>query len=86
MSTPRTPVMPHRIGDTCARAWLALLSEARSDYRWHTSDVRTATPPAMGLALCHDILRRGEESLRPLALDAVLDEFEAEERQRNGNV
>lgn len=85
MATTRTPVMPHHIVDACARAWLSLLSEARSNYHWHTSDVRTAKPTAMGLALCRDILRRGEESLRPLKLDAVLDEFEAEERARNGN-
>lgn len=68
---------PERIRDACARAYLDILSEARGDYRWHTSDVRTAKPPAMGLALCKITLQRGRETLHPLDIDKVLDEWEA---------
>lgn len=76
MTDPR-PMPPPAIVDRCARAYLDLLSEARQDYLWHTSDVRTAKPPAMGLALCKTTLQRGRETMRPLDLDAVLDEWEA---------
>jgi hypothetical protein len=78
MAAPGGLPVPHRLVDACARAWLALLCEARRDYRWHTSDVRTARPPTMGLALAKELLRRGEEAVRPLHLDAVLDAHEAE--------
>lgn len=77
MTRPSLPAPTH-LRDACARALLTLAVEARRDYRWHTSDVRTARPPAMGLALCKDVLRRVEEAVRPLALDAVLDAWEAD--------
>lgn len=76
--TDSRPLPPPAIVDRCARAYLDMLSEARQDYLWHTSDVRTAKPPAMGLALCRLVIQRGRETLRPLDLDKVLDELDAE--------
>lgn len=66
---------PDRIRDACARAYLSLLCEARAAYRYHTSDVRVAETPPMGLALARRILRDGEAALRPLDLDAVIDGY-----------
>ncbi len=66
---------PERIRDACARAYLALLCEARAAYAYHTSDVRVAKPPEMGLALARRILRDGEAALRPLSLEAVIDGY-----------
>lgn len=66
---------PERIRDACARAYLALLCEARAAYTYHTSDVRVAETPAMGLDLARRILRDGEAALRPLNLDAVVEAY-----------
>ena len=64
---------PERIRDACASAYLSLLCEARAAYTYHTSDVRVAETPPMGLALARRILRDGEAALRPLSLDAVIE-------------
>lgn len=66
---------PERIRDACASAYLALLCEARAAYTYHTSDVRVAKEPAMGLALARRILRDGERALYPLSLDAVIEAY-----------
>ena len=66
---------PERIRDACAHAYLALLCEARAAYAYHTSDVRVAETPPMGLALARRILRGGERALCTPDLDAFLDGY-----------